>query len=63
MKPCPFCGKPARLCGGNYDPEYWYVSCLNIECGATTFGAKTPDEAIEKWERRAYESTSNTAES
>lgn len=65
MKPCPFCGKPAKL-GGSDDVNgspYWYVYCSNLECGGNMFGGVNKEEVIEKWNRRAYESTSNTAES
>lgn len=65
LKPCPFCGKPGILRGSdNVDGgPYYYVACANMNCGCNTFGKPTKEEAIEKWNRRAHESTKDTAES
>lgn len=64
IKPCPFCGSPAKLWGGeniNGGP-YYYVCCCNMNCGGSQFGEETKEKAIEKWNRRAHESTSNQVE-
>lgn len=54
LKRCPFCGRIAWMGGSenvNGHP-YYYVACTNMNCGATTFGAETKREAMEKWNRR-----------
>lgn len=64
LKPCPFCGKPAKLGGGdNVDGSpYYYIYCSNIdECGANQFGTSSKEETVFKWNRRAYESSEPTA--
>ena len=65
IKPCPICGKPARLWGSenvNGGP-YYYACCSDMDCGCNQFGKPTKEEAIENWNRRAHESTKDTAES
>lgn len=65
IKPCPFCGKPGRLRGSDDvgGAPFYYVECADINCMANTAGQETPDKAIELWNRRAHESTKDTAES
>lgn len=46
LKPCPFCGGEAILCGQNY----YYVFCK--ECDAETKGSVHRKEAIDGWNRR-----------
>ena len=55
IKPCPFCGKAARVIGGNCEEPYYWVECSDINCMANTLGQKTQEKAIELWNRRAYE--------
>ena len=66
IKPCPFCGKPARLRGseevGTDRRPFYYVECDNINCMANCAGQETPEKAIEVWNRRAYESDEPTNE-
>ena len=59
IKPCPFCGKPARLRGSD---DFWYVECADINCMATVAGQNTAEEAVECWNRRPYESSEPTAD-
>jgi hypothetical protein len=60
LKPCPFCGSPARVkdrsvaaLGKTY--AWFEVQCANAEglraCGVWT-GGKSLEEAAEKWNRR-----------
>ncbi len=63
IKPCPICGKPARLWGSenvNGSP-YYYVCCSDLDCGCNQFGKRNKEEAIKNWNRRAYEGTEPTA--
>ena len=64
IKPCPFCGKPARLRGGANigGSPFYYVECVDINCMANVAGKETPEKAIELWNRRAHESTSDQVE-
>ena len=53
LKPCPFCGGPARLCG---ECNYYWVECeFQNGClvGPITDSFCTECEAIEAWNRRA----------
>ena len=52
LKPCPFCGSDAEMCGSDNlaGKPFWYVSCS--ECGASVYGADNQDEAAEHWNRR-----------
>jgi Lar family restriction alleviation protein len=64
IKPCPICGKPARLWGSenvNGGP-YYYVICSDLDYGCNQFGEETKEKAIEKWNRRAHESVTDQAE-
>jgi Lar family restriction alleviation protein len=65
IKPCPICGKPARLRGSenvNGSP-YYYVCCSDaVDCGCNQFGKPTKEEAIANWNRRSYESVTDQAE-
>lgn len=53
LKPCPFCGNEAELCGGEdvCNGPYWYVACG--ECGASVYGDDDKQAAIDRWNRRA----------
>lgn len=64
IKPCPFCGKPARLRGSDNvsGTPFYYVECDNINCMASVAGQETPEKAIELWNRRAYESAEPKAD-
>lgn len=54
LKPCPFCGKNKVKIDYPYFPDtYCWVRCY--ECYCTTSAFKTPEEAVEAWNRRAYE--------
>lgn len=46
LKPCPFCGGKAELCGDNY---FW-VSCTS--CYTDTYGSHDKEDVIERWNRR-----------
>lgn len=48
LKPCPFCGKDARMC--HTGREHHYVQCVG--CACSTMSYETPIEAIEVWNRR-----------
>lgn len=62
LKPCPFCGAPARLSrpervgAGSIDVAC-YIACVNQECNVTTryFYKKNTEgfnEVIDAWNRR-----------
>jgi Lar family restriction alleviation protein len=46
LKPCPFCGGDAEICGD----EYFWVTCTS--CGVETNGSHDEEEAVERWNRR-----------
>lgn len=48
LKPCPFCGKDARMC--HTGREHHHVECVG--CACNTMSYETPIEAIEVWNRR-----------
>lgn len=54
LKPCPFCGGDAELKDLERQFDRWECSCNNPDCDAivATYGS-TPEEAAEKWNRRA----------
>lgn len=49
LKPCPFCGRKPRMTR-DIDGDC-RVRCQN--CGATTYYARTEEEATKAWNRRA----------
>lgn len=48
LKPCPFCGRTAKLYTST-DGKYYWVSCTNDECGSCK---PTKEEAIDAWNKR-----------
>jgi len=52
LKPCPFCGSEPRF----WEGEYCGISvvCSNDECAADTRTSFSRDEAIKRWNRRAF---------
>ncbi|MBR4472490.1 MAG: Lar family restriction alleviation protein [Oscillospiraceae bacterium] len=53
LKPCPFCGRKAKLIKTG---KSWWTCCIG--CGARTYGGLYPtdsakESAIEAWNRRA----------
>jgi len=63
LKPCPFCGSPAKM---ESDEEEWgfAVSCSNTDCpvDATTYARSTAEEATEAWNTRAERTCKDKAE-
>lgn len=53
LKPCPFCGKPANLQGGN-DPKHpvFWVECSDLDCMGQTRCDENKEKAVELWNRR-----------
>ena len=57
LKPCPFCGAPAKA-AQNFLGQH-YVRCVNDRCGAavwrdgTIHRFVTKDEVMQIWNRRA----------
>jgi hypothetical protein len=60
LKPCPFCGGPARIekceCGDCYNMKTYYgITCSSECCWLYDFGEPlkdTEEEAAELWNRR-----------
>lgn len=55
LKPCPFCGKDAKLYKPSRIAKLFVVGCVNEDCGVmveSKFG-KTKEEAIAAWNKRA----------
>ena len=48
LKPCPFCGKEARMVQNGY--EHHHVQCVG--CACHTMSYETSEEAIRTWNRR-----------
>ena len=58
LKPCPFCGKKARMSQlGN--SSLYYIMCNNGSCKIrpTTWGYRDREKTIEAWNRRANDDT------
>ena len=57
LKPCPFCGGEAYTEGDKVKLQdgfgFWFVACKN-QCGVMLGYFNTENEAIKKWNRRAY---------
>lgn len=57
LKPCPFCGSNRVEVRDNDTDDIWehayQVMCW--ECGIRTLYCKTPERAVELWNRRADE--------
>ena len=57
LKPCPFCGKPAKQVRTEHKSvkgdkiATWFVICTKCECG--TFQFLSPEKAAKIWNRRA----------
>ncbi|MBR1437390.1 MAG: Lar family restriction alleviation protein [Synergistaceae bacterium] len=52
LLPCPFCGDRASLAWYNNSEEHVVVECENLFCGSAVCGAKTPEEAKQRWNNR-----------
>ena len=54
LKSCPFCGCEASLVFYKMDPTLGttYAMCTNGDCLAHVGTAKTPEAAVELWNRR-----------
>lgn len=60
MKPCPFCGKPAKLqVETDHHGDYYFLGCSDENCIAHTIMLCIPvddmpiSEAAEHWNRRS----------
>ncbi len=55
LKPCPFCGSPAKAWGDDSDHFSWLlvrIICENTVCGTRGNNYATRAEAIAAWNRR-----------
>ena len=54
LKPCPFCGKPARIVSYGFGISSFYATCGNEHCevGPSTKYYSDEKEAIEVWNNR-----------
>ena len=58
LKPCPFCGNPAKLryeCDKREIIDLWCVQCENELCYAMTGWETKKEWAIKRWNRRIKE--------
>ena len=54
LKPCPFCGRTAKLnVIENYGPNDYFVSCTSFYCVEQRHCYRSKRSAIEAWNRRA----------
>lgn len=53
LKPCPFCGSPARLLGGPMAQETYSVWCSGPARHSMDYGFNR-EVAVESWNTRAY---------
>ena len=70
IKPCPFCGSPARIKEEEQDFScrstkiYYDIWCTNKECylsEGACWSFDTPEEAINKWNERKNENDNDTS--
>ena len=53
LKPCPFCGSPAKLDKfDNGECEMYEVRCQNAQCKAETTTSNKAEDVIDAWNRR-----------
>ena len=52
LKPCPFCGSPAKHNEDKKNEGYWYVDCTECDCNMLEEGWISADEL---WNRRPIE--------
>lgn len=68
LKPCPFCGSPGVLVGGDFiggwdeqtGPRPYKVECSNMVCIASYMIGmlwETAEDAVDAWNRRASDGT------
>lgn len=55
LMPCPFCGNDAHLAWYKFTTEQVVAECENPFCLTAVCGARTPEEAIARWNNRAKE--------
>lgn len=51
LKPCPACGNPVRITGGDswHNQNEFWIACKNRECGCCRVGDTVREECIERW--------------
>jgi len=56
VKPCPFCGGPAKLEPmPDTNNNWWRVRCADYACGGTTYPRGDEESATAAWNRRAVD--------
>lgn len=60
LKPCPFCGKEARVTRNSFDGRF-YCECSDDNCEGYWGMYRTESEAIASWNTRAERTCENTA--
>ena len=54
LKPCPFCGKSAKIFNKSEENYNYYCKCINPQCYIITWvSGDTEEEVIAKWNTRA----------
>ena len=53
LLPCPFCGGKPEVSRNKPLRREWLFNCRR-DCAVTAFTAYTTEEAIAKWNRRAF---------
>jgi len=52
LKPCPFCGGPAKLQPMPKTECWWKVQCDDFGCGGRNWSMQSPELAAQAWNRR-----------
>ena len=55
LKPCPFCGSKAKICGHRTfrnAHDYYNIECTNQKCGVIMLTDLNAHDAINAWNRR-----------
>ena len=62
LKPCPFCGLDTPDYCDEHGGDWHFIQCRSLECQAEGSRARSKDEAIAAWNRRAPASPSALSE-
>lgn len=60
LKPCPFCGGPARIYQDPSHSTAWFCGCEDWDCFGNMMWDETKADAVDKWNRRALPAIHST---